>query len=518
MSASLWKSYLKILNQHGKVPLFFESSQTAHNLSQHSEEWRFLLKTADPLKQLYLPQKIESECSTELKEQWQLQLKKIVQHLPLNSPLKQQLKQWPTPGKNSSLKQWKTALSKLEQWEQQCTLARYCISEGACHITPDSTLHLTGVRSPLFPKHAPYTLHLDPQIKLWFLHGPHQGGKSTFLETLNLIAFAAQKGWPIPGTKIGCPHFKNIFHLSGKKGQSLKEELIEWQTLLRKADASTLVLLDQPLARSNPGESTALLKALLEELLSTSAQIFISTHQQLLLSWAEKQPQMGILSLERSKKQLSLTPHTRQKSQLLELAQGIGIKSKVLTRAEKHYRQLAPLKSKPQAAPVKKQTSTPKKTANPSLHPDVKIGIWVFVEPLSTYGELLSLPDKKGHVKVGTEHGRTLNIAARHVELSSRKKQKQHIHTGIKIIAQAGSADVCDLHGKQVHEVPSLLDRFIDQAAHAQVSPIRIVHGKGTGRLKAAVQEYLRHCPQVNSFRGGQYGEGDAGVTVAYLI
>ena len=74
-----------------------------------------------------------------------------------------------------------------------------------------------------------------------------------------------------------------------------------------------------------------------------------------------------------------------------------------------------------------------------------------------------------------------------------------------------------DLRGKMTDEGILELDRFIDDAVMTNVDRITVIHGKGTGALRAGVQEHLRHHPHVKSIRMGAYGEGDAGVTVVEL-
>ena len=58
------------------------------------------------------------------------------------------------------------------------------------------------------------------------------------------------------------------------------------------------------------------------------------------------------------------------------------------------------------------------------------------------------------------------------------------------------------------------LDKYLDDAYLSHLSSVRIVHGKGTGALRAAVHNYLRKVKYVKSYRLGEYGEGDAGVTI----
>jgi DNA mismatch repair protein MutS2 len=74
-----------------------------------------------------------------------------------------------------------------------------------------------------------------------------------------------------------------------------------------------------------------------------------------------------------------------------------------------------------------------------------------------------------------------------------------------------------NLLGQTVDEAVMALEKFIDNAALAHLPSVRIVHGKGTGKLRQGVQQYLKRNKHVKSFRLGEYGEGDAGVTIAEL-
>ena len=73
------------------------------------------------------------------------------------------------------------------------------------------------------------------------------------------------------------------------------------------------------------------------------------------------------------------------------------------------------------------------------------------------------------------------------------------------------------LLGKRVDEAVTMIDHFLDQALLAGLSPVRIVHGKGTGALRKATQDMLARDRRVSSFRAGGEGEGGDGVTVAEL-
>jgi DNA mismatch repair protein MutS2 len=84
---------------------------------------------------------------------------------------------------------------------------------------------------------------------------------------------------------------------------------------------------------------------------------------------------------------------------------------------------------------------------------------------------------------------------------------------------QPGSSDQTrlDLRGQTVDECLMELDRYIDQALRMGIHAFTAVHGKGTGALRTAVQNYLRGSPFVKAYRLGAYGEGETGVTIVEL-
>jgi DNA mismatch repair protein MutS2 len=73
------------------------------------------------------------------------------------------------------------------------------------------------------------------------------------------------------------------------------------------------------------------------------------------------------------------------------------------------------------------------------------------------------------------------------------------------------------LLGLRAEEALEALDRYMSDACMAGISPLRVVHGKGTGALKKVVWDYLQGHPHVGSFRLGEEGEGGGGVTVVQL-
>ena len=79
----------------------------------------------------------------------------------------------------------------------------------------------------------------------------------------------------------------------------------------------------------------------------------------------------------------------------------------------------------------------------------------------------------------------------------------------------AAAARELDLRGMETLEAESVLENYLDAARRAHLETVTVIHGKGTGVLRKAVQDELRRCKYVKSFRLGVYGEGEDGVTIA---
>ncbi|HIT33209.1 MAG TPA: endonuclease MutS2 [Candidatus Faecousia intestinigallinarum] len=99
-------------------------------------------------------------------------------------------------------------------------------------------------------------------------------------------------------------------------------------------------------------------------------------------------------------------------------------------------------------------------------------------------------------------------------EDSGAAKKRRPEHSGREMRAAAVSPEI-DLRGMDGIEAVSVLERYLDEAMRGNLQTVRIIHGKGTGVLRAAVQQALRKNKFVKSFRLGVYGEGEDGVTIA---
>ncbi len=102
--------------------------------------------------------------------------------------------------------------------------------------------------------------------------------------------------------------------------------------------------------------------------------------------------------------------------------------------------------------------------------------------------------------------------------LENAKKTKTNVSAAAGASLRAAScAPELDIRGMMADEADLAVERYLDNAARARLKTVTIIHGKGTGALRAAVQNTLRHSRLVKSFRLGRYGEGETGVTVVEL-
>ena len=162
-----------------------------------------------------------------------------------------------------------------------------------------------------------------------------------------------------------------------------------------------------------------------------------------------------------------------------------------------------------------KQDGAAPRTLDPGK---LKKGDLVKILSMGLTGTVSSLPDAKGNLFVQCGIIRTqVNVK----DLSYQEEQTvtapslERTNTGrIKMSKSFSVSAELNLLGKTVDEALSLLDKYLDDAYLAHLPSVRIVHGKGTGALRNAVHSHLKRLRYVKEFRLGEYGEGDAGVTI----
>lgn len=157
---------------------------------------------------------------------------------------------------------------------------------------------------------------------------------------------------------------------------------------------------------------------------------------------------------------------------------------------------------------------------NHNVPKKLRIGDSVKVISMNLKGTVHSLPNAKGDLYVQMGILRSLvninDLILLEEDAAPGTKKFQKTSAGkIKMSKSASVSTEINLIGKTTDEAIPLLDKYLDDAYLAHLPSVRIVHGKGTGALRNAVQAHLKRLKYVKSFHLGEFGEGDAGVTIA---
>jgi len=166
------------------------------------------------------------------------------------------------------------------------------------------------------------------------------------------------------------------------------------------------------------------------------------------------------------------------------------------------------------------RTQEPKKE-RPEPTRDILVGDTVELLKLGTRASVIAI-NKDGSL---TLQAGILKMTAKKDEVyllendnpyKDKDKKPRPAHSGREMRVAPAAAEV-DLRGMDSIEAIGVLEQFLDQAMRSNLETVRIIHGKGTGVLRAAVQQALRKNKYVKSFRLGVYGEGEDGVTIAEM-
>ena len=150
---------------------------------------------------------------------------------------------------------------------------------------------------------------------------------------------------------------------------------------------------------------------------------------------------------------------------------------------------------------------------------DITVGMSVEIVSSGFKGTITTLPDSKGNLSVlcGIINYKT-NIRDLMPAETEEPVRKQPVSSGMRGLAHSKTISTeINIIGLTVDEGLARLGEYLDDAYMSHLNEVRVVHGKGTGKLRDAVQRELKKIKYVKSFRSGEYGEGDAGVTVVKL-
>ena len=180
----------------------------------------------------------------------------------------------------------------------------------------------------------------------------------------------------------------------------------------------------------------------------------------------------------------------------------IGVEVDVLEQAQESH--VAPHIKVTTERKAKKETQHKRR--------DLQVGDTVMIKSLDTKGEIVSLDKKEAMIAIGRMQ---MRAKLRDLEFKGRPVE-QEPETFMAAPAASPGLEL-DLRGKRVEDGLAELDRYLDSAFLSRLPWVRIIHGKGTGRMREGVRKALARNSHVQSWEEGKDGEGGAGVTVAKL-
>lgn len=150
---------------------------------------------------------------------------------------------------------------------------------------------------------------------------------------------------------------------------------------------------------------------------------------------------------------------------------------------------------------------------------EIKLNMNVFIPSLNQIGTILSLPnkDKKVQVQVGNSK---IYFNIDKLEKTNKKVSNSSSTYSSEINNTTKSKNLSNeinVIGLNVEEAIQIIDKYLDSCSMANLKKVRIVHGKGTGKLREGIHKYLKMNSYVKGFRVGTFGEGEMGVTIVEL-
>ncbi|MCJ7622042.1 MAG: Smr/MutS family protein, partial [Anaerolineaceae bacterium] len=473
-------------------------------------------------------------------------------------------------------------------------------------------------------KVVPLDILLDDQTYSLVITGPNTGGKTVTLKTIGLLALMAQSGLHIPalsGSTLSI--FKDVFADIGDE-QSIEQSLSTFSGhitniihILKQADETTLVLLDELGAGTDPQDGAALAQGILSFLMFWRIPNMVATHYPELKHFAHLTP--GILNASMEFDLKTLQPTYRLiiglpgKSNALLIAARLGLPDEIIQKArstqnpeelrsddllEEILRQREFAKKEHQKAEETRQeaedihlelltrleniederafilqqarneaseeikelqselvsirrilnkkgqqvddlkvlqrqmedlqktyqepvTKRRVKGKTPSTH--LKVGDRVRLQSLGMNGEISSVGDEEAEVQAGALRVRAKISDIQLISKSGKPKpdsgseRPRAVHRGSISIMHPSPGMELDLRGQRAEDALDKLASYLEDAYLAGLPLVRIIHGKGTGRLRDAVREALGQSQRVKSWEKGLDGEGGEGVSVAHI-
>ncbi len=308
---------------------------------------------------------------------------------------------------------------------------------------------------------------------------------------------------------LGLPGHSNAFEIAGRLG--LSEPVVRRaRQLLTKED----VKVDEMIRSISELESGLQQEKLEAEQLKRQLTVLKEQHMAKLAELGAREKAIISKAQSEARTLLSLTRQEAEEAiralREVKRESGGAEREKVIRESRERIRQ---------ARELMEDTTGEVQEEIPPLRPEeMRKGCRVHIRSLNQNGYILSEANSAGNVEV---QAGIIKVTVPAADLQRAPAEaKGPVKTGAGKIMTLKSTSVpseVDLRGMLVEEVLLKMDKYLDDAFLAGLKQVRIIHGKGTGALRGAVQELLASHYHVTSYRLGENGEGGSGVTVAYL-
>ena len=437
----------------------------------------------------------------------------------------------------------------------------------------DEFIEFKNARHPLIPKDkvVPININLGKTFNVLVITGPNTGGKTVTLKTVGLLCAMAQSGLLIPvsdGSTIKV--FDNIFADIGDE-QSIEESLSTFSShitnivnILNTFTKDSLILADELGSGTDPIEGANLAISLLEEFYNAGAFVVATTHYHEIKNYCISHKGFENASAEFDLKTLSPTYHiligVPGKSNAFEISKKLGIPDRIINNAsslikesdidiENLLKQIYDSKIKiekekeeteknlHQAELLRK--SLEKQNDEKLINEQKKINSAkaeareILLDAKEQANEIISQLKNKKDIKDANKMRNDLNksinsIGGTELDFSSLlklnnkydneanvKNKYSFVHFNNNNISSI-SPEI-NVIGENGDSAIEIIDKYLDSCYVSGIHQVRIVHGKGTGKLRDVIHNYLKNNKYVKSFSIAPYGEGDFGVTIVNL-
>lgn len=434
-------------------------------------------------------------------------------------------------------------------------------------------VNLRFAKHPLIEKTKaiPNNIYVGKDFTTLVITGPNTGGKTVTLKTVGIICAMAQSGLYIPaldGSKVKV--FDNIFVDIGDS-QSIEESLSTFSShminiieITKKVTSKSLVLVDELGSGTDPAQGATLAIALLEYFHNKGAFTIATTHYQEIKNYCITHDSYENASCEFDIE--NLTPTYKLligipgKSYAFSISKRLGLDTKILDRAssliekpatdietlmkeiyddriaiekikEEHSKNLNQVEllrkslEKEASSKLEKEEQKLEKVKNEAR----TILLNAKEEANEIINELTKL--EKGDLKKANELRNSLNSKIKETAPNSsldlsvllklnnqetikpNKKSTTHVQNSKSM----NTSSEINLIGETAFNAVQELDKYLDNCTMAHLHQVRVVHGKGTGKLREEIHKYLKKSKYVSSYRIAGFGEGDYGVTIVEL-